>query len=260
MGLVTINQDRFKRVNSVNVACPTAMFKTVFENELGHLPGVAHFEVDPTVSSVISPVRKIAIHKKPKLKEALDNLTKKEVISPVDRPTDWLSHLVCITKKNGELRLCLDPEHLNKALKREHYHLPVLREMLPDIAHAKVFSTFDLRHGYWQVKLDKESSYMTTFDTPFGRYRWFLLPFGTCTSVSSEMFQRRLYQAIGGLDGILNIADDVLLYGVGETKEEATKDHDEKLAAFLTRFQTTPLRQNASETISSQIHGTSGYR
>ncbi|XP_048759452.2 uncharacterized protein K02A2.6-like [Ostrea edulis] len=212
------------------------------DDELGQLPGVAHFEVDPSVPPVISPVRKIAIHMKPKLKEALDTLTKKEVTSPVDRPTDWLSHLVCTTKKNGELRLCLDPEHLNKALKREHYHLSVLREMLPDIAHAKVFSTFDLRHGYWHVKLDEESSYMTTFDTPFGRYRWLRLPFGT--SVSSEMFQRRLYQAIGDLDGLLNIADDVLLYGVGETKEEAVKDHDEKLAAFLKRCQAVGIRLN----------------
>jgi hypothetical protein len=58
------------------------------------------------------------------------------------------------------------------------------------------------------------------------------------------MFQRRLYQAIGDLDGILNIADDVLLYGVGETKEEATKDHDEKLGAFLTRCQTVGIRLN----------------
>ena len=45
------------------------------------------------------------------------------------------------------------------------------------------------------VKLDDESSYMTTFDTPFGMYRWLRRPFGT--SVSSEMFRRRLYQAIG---------------------------------------------------------------
>ena len=135
----------------------------------------------PLSPPVISPVWKIAVHMKSKLKEVLDN----DVISPVDRLTDWLSHLVCTSKKNGELWLCLDPEHLNKALKREHYHLPVLREMLPDIAHAKVFSTFDFRNGYWHVKLDEESSYMTTFNTPFGRYRWLRLPFGT--SVSSEM-------------------------------------------------------------------------
>ena len=115
--------------------------------------------------------------------------------------------------------MCLDPEHLNKALKREHYYLPVLREMLPYIAHAKVFSTFDLRNGYWHVKLDEESGYMTSFDTPFGRYRWLRFPFGT--SISSEMFQRHLYQAKGDLKDILNIADDVLLYDVGETKEEA---------------------------------------
>ena len=101
----------------------------------------------------------------------------------------WKGPLVCTSKKNGELRLCLDSEHLNKALKREHYmYLPVLREMLSDIAHAKVFSTFDLENGYWHLRLDEESSYLTTFDTPFGRYEWLRLPFGT--SVSPEMFKR----------------------------------------------------------------------
>ena len=141
------------------------------------------FRSGPLSPPVISPVWKIAVHMKSKLKEVLDN----DVISPVDRLTDWLSHLVCTSKKSGELRLCLDSEHLNKALKREHY-LPVLREMLPDIAHAKVFSTFDLGNGYWHLRVDEESNYLTKFDTLFGRYRWLRLPFGT--SVSPEMFER----------------------------------------------------------------------
>ena len=58
------------------------------------------------------------------------------------------------------------------------------------------------------------------------------------------MFQRRLYQAIGDLKGILNIIDDVLLYGVVETKEEATKDHDRKLLAFLEWCQAIGIRLN----------------
>ena len=128
MGLITVNQDDFKRDNYVSAIRPTSAFKSVFEDKLGQRPGVAHFEVNSSVPPVISPVWKIAVHMKPKLKEELDNLTKKDVIGQVDKPTDWLSHLVYTSKKNGELRLCLDPEHLNNALKRKNYHLPVLRE------------------------------------------------------------------------------------------------------------------------------------
>ena len=48
-------------------------------------------------------------------------------------------------------------------------------------------------------------------------------------SASSEIFQKRVSQALEGLDGILNITDDVLIYGVGDTEDEAIADHDRKL-------------------------------
>ena len=68
--------------SSVSTIYPTTAYKSVFEDKLRQLPGVAHFEVGLSVPppSVISPVRKIAVHMKPKLKEALDTLTKKDVI------------------------------------------------------------------------------------------------------------------------------------------------------------------------------------
>ena len=76
---------------------------------------------------------------KPKLKEALDNLTKKDIIYIVDRP-----HNVCTTQKNGELRFVLDPEHFNKALKREHYHLTVLHEILPNMLYCSQHSISEM--------------------------------------------------------------------------------------------------------------------
>ena len=88
----------------------------------------------------------------------------------------------------------IDPRHLNLSLKREHYQLPGLDDILPDLAKAKVFSKVDLSHGYWHRTLDEESSLLTTFSTPFGRYRWTRLPFGL--SASCEIFQKRLHQAL----------------------------------------------------------------
>ena len=111
--------------------------------------------------------------------------------------------------------------------------MPVLDELLPELAQAKVFSTVDLRSGFWHCVLDEQSSLLTTFSTPHGRYRWLRLPFGL--SVSPEIFQKRLNQAIEGLDGVLNIADDILIFGVGDTEETAKADHDAKLQALLER-------------------------
>ena len=105
---------------------------------------------------------------------------------------------------------------------------------MPDWAQAKIFSTVDLTAGYWHCVLDNESSLLTTFATPFRRYWWKRLPFGL--SASREIFQKWVSQALEELEGILlNITDDILVFGVGDTKDEARRDHDRKLEALLLR-------------------------
>jgi hypothetical protein len=80
--------------------------------------------------------------------------------------------------------------------------------------------------------LDEHSCLLTTFSTPYGRYRWRRYIWFT---VSPEILQKRVNQSIEGLDGVLNIADDILIYGVGETEVIANADHDRKLQALLGR-------------------------
>ena len=102
--------------------------------------------------------------------------------------------MTAATKKDWSLRICIDPRSLNLALKRGHYHLSVLEDILPDLARAKVFSTVDLSHGYRHCILQEDSSLLTTFPAPFWRYGWTRLLFGL--SVSSETFQNGLLQAM----------------------------------------------------------------
>ena len=85
--------------------------------------------------------------------------------------------------------------------------------------------------GFWHCVLGDESSFLTTFSNPQGRYRWLRLPFGL--SVSSEIFEKRVNQALEGLHGVLDITDDILIYGVGRDEKEANVDHDKKLRALL---------------------------
>uniref|UniRef100_A0A0K8RDY6 Putative gypsy nogag n=1 Tax=Ixodes ricinus TaxID=34613 RepID=A0A0K8RDY6_IXORI len=73
-----------------------------------------------------------------------------------------------------------------------------------------------------------------------GRYRWLCLPFGL--AVSSEIFQKRLQSALDGLRGVLCVADDILVYGIGETDAEARSDHDKKLESLLQRCQKIGVR------------------
>ena len=133
------------------------------------------------------------------------------VISRVSKPTEWVSSLAYSRKSSGRLRICLDPKDLNRAIKRPHYHTK--------LAGATVFSKLDARHGYWSVSLDEESSMKTTFNSPFGRYRFLRLPFGL--NLSQDVFQERMDLIPEQCPGTISIADDVGVFGRTEEEHNA---------------------------------------
>ena len=245
MGLITVHEDHFvsvpppqkkscEDIRSIATADELVRrYPEVFAKNLGTLPCTVHLRVDENVEPSVTPSRQIPTALREKFKADLDRLENLGVLTKIDEPTAWVSSVVIATKKSGALRICIDPRPLNQALKRETHQLPVLDDLMPELARAKIFSTVDLTAGYWHCVLDDESSLLTTFAIPFGRYRWKRLPFGL--SASSEIFQKRVSQAIEGLEGILNITDDILVYGVGDTEDEARRDHDSRLEALLLR-------------------------
>ena len=93
----------------------------------------------------------------------------------------------------------------------------MIEDVLPELSKARIFTKVDARNGYWHVVLDEESAKLTTFNIPFGRYYWRRLPFGL--SVSSEIFQKRIHHALDGLPGLLDVHDDMVIYGTGDTDE-----------------------------------------
>ena len=117
-------------------------FGDVFEG-LGHMPGKLHLDVDESQTPVVMPPRRVPIALKAKLKAELERLENLHVIQKVTSPTDWVSNLVIAEKPNGKLRVCIDPQHLNKALKRSHYPLPLIEDVLPELEGVKVFSKID---------------------------------------------------------------------------------------------------------------------
>ena len=113
-----------------------------------------------------------------KFKACLEKMDKEGIISKVDYPTEWVNPIVLVHKPDRTLRICLDTRNLNQNICREHYQLPTFEELTSKLAGAKVFSTLDAMSGFWQIPLDKESSDLCTFSTPFGRYKFLRLPFG----------------------------------------------------------------------------------
>jgi len=128
--------------------------------------------------------------------------------------------------------------------------MPTVEEVLPKLAKAKVFTVLDAKGGFHQVKLDKESSLLTTFWTPFGRYRYLRMPQGI--SSAPEEYQRRQNEALSGLNGVEVIADDILCYGSGETIKDALADHDSNLVSLLDRARKVNLKLNKKKL---RLHG-----
>ena len=93
------------------------------------------------------------------------------VIEKVDQPTPWVSSTVVVEKK-----------WLNKAVMREHHHIPTLEYLSFRFSGMSVFIIVDMKSGYWHVPLDHSSQLLTTFNTPFGRYCYKRLPFGINSS------------------------------------------------------------------------------
>lgn len=188
---------------------------------IGQFKGSYHIVIDKDAHPVVHPARRVPIHIQTAIKRELDEMLQLDVIAPVEEPTDWVSSLAYTQKTNGRWRICLDPKDLNKVIKRPHHHIPTLDEITHKFAGAKFFSKLDAKHGYWSIALDKPSSYLTTFNSPFGRFRFKRLPFGL--SISQDVFQQRMDQVLEKCTGTASIADDVAVFGATE------EEHDQNL-------------------------------
>ena len=73
-----------------------------------------------------------------------------------------------VSSRGEKIRICLDPADLNKAVKREHYPIPTVEEIIVKIPDATVLIFLETKSGYLQMRLDYESSLLKTMNTPIG--------------------------------------------------------------------------------------------
>ena len=158
------------------------------------------------------------------------------VIMKAIDPTAWVHSLVIAKKKNNKIRVCLDPSDLNRAVVREHFSMQTTEDVISRMSKAKVFSVLDANHGFWHVKLDKESSKLATFNTPFGRYSYTRLPFGINTA--PEVSQNIMSHLFDDIEGVEVIVDDLVVWG------ENTEQPDFRLRQVLDRCRERNLKLN----------------
>lgn len=208
-------------------------------DRIGNFHGEYHITVDPDVQPVVHAARRCSIHLRNELKAELDDMERLRVIQKVTEPTDWVSSLAVSRKHNGKLRVCLDPKNLNKAIKRCHYKTPTVEELTYQLADAKYFSKMDAKNGYWSVKLDSESSRLTTFNTPFGRYLYLRMPFGLV--MSQDVFQMKMDQVLERCPGTIGVADDVVVFG------KSIEEHNTNLRNLMSVAQECGLVFNSEK-------------
>ena len=210
----------------LTLECLFNSYKEVFTG-IGQYEKGYHIEMYDNVKPVIQPTRKIPFTRLEKLKETLDRLQQQGIIAEVDKPTDWVHNLVIVEKKNKTLRICLDPKPLNEGIKRERYMIPTPRDVQSQLSGKSIFTVLDMRDAFWHVRLSDESSYLCTFNTPWGRKRFLRMPFGI--SSASEVLQKRNQETFGDIPGVHIIADDIIIAG------SDVKEHDQTLLRVIER-------------------------
>jgi transposase InsO family protein len=171
-----------------------------------------------------------------KVKAELERMEATGIIEKVTEPTEWCSPLVVTLKKNRDIRLCVDLRQLNRAVKRERYILPTVEDITAKLAGMEVFTTLDATGGYHQMPLSHESTRLTTFMTPYGRYCFRRMPFGI--SSASEIFQRKMQEILGHTDGVAHFQDDIIIAG------KTVQEHDRRLDEVLQKLKEAGVKLN----------------
>ena len=142
--------------------------------------------------------------------------------------------------KLGNLKFlnCLDPTNLNKAITREPYHFRIPEDIAHLLADACIMTVCDCKKGYWHQKCDEVSSFLTTFNTEIGRFRYTVMPFGI--TVASDVFQCKLDQCFVKIKQVIVTADDIMIVG----KQQNHRDHDLALTSLLETMRKCNVKLN----------------
>ena len=230
-------------VNTENKS-PVQRFPQLFQG-LGRMQGEYTIQLkDGAVLFALTTPHRVAIPLMESVRAELENMEKLGVISRIETPTDWCAGMVIVPKSNKRVRICVNLTKLNENVRRERHPLPVVEQMLAQVAGACVFSKLDANSGFWQIPLSEVSALLTTFITPFGRCHFKRLPFGITSA--PEHFQRRMQAILHGLEGVVCLMDDVLVHGSTQA------EHDQRLEAVLKKLLESGLTLNEDKCVFSQ--------
>ncbi|GFT93745.1 retrovirus-related Pol polyprotein from transposon gypsy [Trichonephila clavipes] len=129
---------------------------------------------------------------KRKLDVLIDELLELGLIEPV---VSEIAHpVVCVHKKDGTIRLCIDFRSLNALTVPDAYPMQNMMELIFLVGKKKFITVLDMLKGYWSIPLEDSSKYLTAFRTHGGQYQWNVLPFGLRKAAAT--YQRAMSKVV----------------------------------------------------------------
>ena len=113
--------------------------------------------------------------------------------------SSWSIHITLVPKRNGEQRFCVDYRKLNAVTHKDAYPLPNIQDIFDNLHGTKVFTTLDLKSGYWQIPIATPDQPKSAFITHMGLFEFQRMPFGLCNATG--IFQRTMNKVLHGLVG-----------------------------------------------------------
>ena len=175
--------------------------------------------------------------------EVRKHLQEMEDIGAIRRSSSpWASPVVLVRKKDGSLRFCIDLRKLNSRTMKDACSLPRIEESLDCLNRSKIFTSLDLKSGYWQVELDDDSIPLTAFTVgPLGLYECVCMPFGLMNAPAT--FQRLMESCLGELhlNWCIIYLDDVIIFS------ENPEEHLIRLEGVFKKLRTAGLKLKPSK-------------
>jgi hypothetical protein len=218
-----------QEIRDIPVVCE---FPDVFPDDLPGLPPESDvefvIELKPGTASICRRSYRMPPNELVELKTQLQELLEKEFIRPSSSP--WGCPAIFVKKKDQTLRMCVDYRPLNEVTIKNKYPLPWIDILFDQFTGAQVFSKFDLRSGYHQIRIRPEDIPKTAFTMRYGFLEYLVMPFGLANALThftylmNSIFMPELDKFV------VVFINDILIYSKHE------EEHVKHLRIVLTRL------------------------